>query len=344
MADLKYAFAIPASLLGLLSLPTQGAGAHPQDVQPQVDAMTSLETVDASQELVDPSASKDQATTRSYVDGMARRGRLVDDASVDVGVTSDGEVAAWDGDYAFDQVRIVSSTDSSTGRDLGVAIGVKTEDVDDGQSFGAVTTTPGLGMGGLTNFSNGSLKAGGCGTWTHTVGHQVTSCYEKWKVNEGSSTRDLWVYNRWGTAKARGDGIIHQYSVKELTLRSKPWSGTKSRVAGLRDYWPSTSSEVCPGGQPSLSFSVGAFSATMGQNCNHHDTFADANSFELQTSWKGQADSTVGTDGGIALETWAGETLVMADYFWATFADEYYDWLGTYHDDKDTLSAYDSGW
>ena len=343
MADLKSVLAVPASMLGLLALPAQSAVAEDSPAQQAVEPVTSLETIDASQELVGPSAKRDRDVTRTYLDDMARRGRLVDGASVDVGVTADGDTAAWDGDYAFDQVRIVSAADSNTGRDLGVAIGVKTEDVDDGQPYGAVTTTPGLGMDGFTSYQNGSSKGHGCGTWTHEVGHQVTSCYEKWKVNEGSSTRDMWVYNRWGTAKARGDGYIHQYSIKELTLRSKPWSGTKSRVANLVD-WPSTSSEVCPGGQGSLTISAGAFSATMGQNCNQHDTFANANTFELQTTWEGDAPTTVGTDGAIALETWAGETLVMADYFWAKFADSYVDIFATQHVDYDYLYAYDSGW
>jgi hypothetical protein len=344
MADLKFVLAVPTSVLGLLALPAQAAVADESPLQPTVEPVTSLETIDASQELVDPSARRARDVTRKYLDDMARRGRLVDGESVDVGVTSDGDVAAWDGDYAFDQVRIVSARDRGTGRDLGVAIGMKTEDEDDGRSYEAATTTPGLGMGGFTNFQNGTRKGGGCGTWTHEVGHQVTSCYEKWKVNEGSSTRDMWVYNRWGTAKARGDGYIHQYSIKELTLRSKPWSGTKSRVANLVDYWPSTPGEVCPGGQASLSIGVGVFSAKMGQHCNHHDTFANANTFELQTTWTGNAPTTIGTDGAIALETWAGETLVMADYFWAKFVDSYADFFATQHVDYDYLFAYDSGW
>jgi hypothetical protein len=310
----------------------------------EADLIGHMEVIDASTELEDPSARKEEDVVQTYLDDMARKGRLVDDESVDTGVTSDGEVAAWDGDFAFDQVRVVTGTDQSTGDDVGVAIGLKTVEYDDGHTYGAVTGAEGLAMGGLTGAVNGEKKTYGCGTWTHSVGHKVTSCYEKWKVYEGSNTVDSWVYNRWGTAQARGDGLIHQYSVKELTLRSKPWSGTKSRVKVMSDYWPHDSSEVCPGSWASLGISVGPFSATLPQRCSTHDTFADGNTFELRTSWNGDADNTAGIDGAIALDTWAGETLVMADYFWADFSDEYNDIFGTYHIDHDKLWAYDSGW
>ncbi len=236
----------------------------------------------------------------------------------------------------------MTAADPESNQDVAHAIGMKTGHGSDEVPYGATPAAQGLGMNTLQDvLGANAIQPGHCVTFHHNVGHKFTTCFQKFKLVEGSETRDTWAYNRYATAVPRGNGVLHKYSVKELTVRSRPWSGTKNRVTTLRNFWPNSPVTSC-NPLAEINVSLGAFSAKLPvRSCSGTTTFADGGTFELQSTYKGEAAGQLSVDALIALDTWAGQELVMADYTWATFGD--FHTTGGYYE-KDNLWAYDTGW
>lgn len=336
----KAAVAAPTVLAAFMSAAPAAGAQTPSEGEAQ-KLVTRMESVPGSAFRQTGNTKAREDAAREFLNDSARQGRLLDRRSVRSAVSPAHGSVAWDGSEVIDEVRIVTATKPGSDEVAAQALGMKVGHGPEEAPYGAAQAAQGLGMSALSNVTNGGRQGGHCSTYTHSVGHKFTTCWEKWKLVESSETRDHWVYNRWGTAQARGDGFLHKYSVKELTLRSRPWSGTKSRVAALVDYWPSSPSGQCSNGA-STTISYGIFSATLPFNsCSATNTFANANTFELESKWQGNAESTAGNNAAIALQTWAGQVLEMADYTWATFGD--FDTIGGYTT-EDNLWAYDAGW
>lgn len=336
----KAALAAPTALAAFVATMPM-AGAQVDEGGDPSELVTRMESVPGSAFRQTGNAKARDNAAREFLNESARQGRLLDRRSVRSAVSPAHGSLAWDGNEIVDEVRIVTGTDPNSGEVGARALGMKVGHGPDDGAYGAANVAQGLGMSALSQVTNGDRRGGHCSTYTHEDGHKMTSCWEKWKLVESSTTRDNWVYNRWGTALARGDGFWHNYTVKELTLRSRPWSGTKGRVAALVDYWPSAPGQQCAQGA-SVGIGVGVFSATLPFNsCDGTDTFANANTFELSSTWEGSNGTSAGNNAAIALQTWAGKELVMADYTWATFGDQH---TASGAQETDNFWVYDTGW
>jgi hypothetical protein len=261
---------------------------------------------------------------QSFLDEQAADGRLVDRASVSALMSPDGKITA------VSETRsrlndIIIATNNADGVDGPMVLGASWEQADEeseaaATAYASIDSGAGLGANGLAKPKNGKKVGGTCSTVT-AHSHRLTQCYEKWKASDSSKTYDAWVYNRWGTATARGDGLLHVYNVKELTLRTRPWKGYRDRLASMTDYWPHSGSEVCRN-QGSVTVNAGAFSATLPfGSCSQSTILENATAISMGMQWKGSAKSQVATDYAFAVNSWAGRTPIFADYGWAEFGD-----------------------
>ena len=123
-------------------------------------------------------------------------------------------------------------------------------------------------MTGSSSFSGGTRQANYCQTWT-VNGSNVTGCVEKFKPsNDGSTTRDYYAYNRWGTAQGKAVSFGLDYKVTKFDMRSRPRAGYASRTVGMNDYFPNDASQLCAEGG-SVSVGVGSLSVSIGlTNCS----------------------------------------------------------------------------
>lgn len=130
------------------------------------------------------------------------------------------------------------------------------EDTDAPSATGAIS---GMGLG-IAQYTGGTRLSSYCQTWT-VNGSSVTACQQKFKPdNDGSSTRDYYLYNRYGTALG-DDAIPTDWKVVTFDMRSRPRAGT-STTKGMSGYFPSDSQQLCNEGS-SVQIGVGSLSLTI---------------------------------------------------------------------------------
>lgn len=255
----------------------------------------------------------DTAKTRSplvsdYLARESRRGRNLDMKALNAAQVGDTSVVWADGSRV-DRIGVVQTPDTT-------GVGLITSEVQEDQTP-AGAAAPGMGMSTFSQYAGGTYQSGNCVS-SSTYGDTVTSCFEKYKINNTSSNRYRWAYNRWGTGDPNGSG----HRISEITIRSRPWAGTAGNVAALNDYYPRGGGDICPGSGTSVSVGYAGFSATMPlQNCAITDVSPNATAKSMMSQWIGAYTGTSkSTDFNMFLSTFQPADLVMADYIWGNFS------------------------
>lgn len=295
--------------LGLLSLglPAANAGEEPEVVVP-VTTIGESEIREATTEGRSPRTIR---RVLDFLEEQARRGRNLDlDEIRSAAITTDaGEVQiVWEQAVGVTAVGVSESEDA---RGLGVSL------AETGEGESASAAPPGMGMAAFNNVRNGTRVGGTC-TSVSANGNRATSCYEKWKLAP-SNGLDRWAYDRWGTGVPAGG-----WKPTEVTLRSRPWSGTLSRLRQFNDYWPRGGGNVCPGGNPVASIGYGGFSASIPiSQCQVTTVDPNASAFSMMSKWLSpsivSSTTAKSSDFAVILSTTQGQTLTMADYIWTSY-------------------------
>jgi hypothetical protein len=219
----------------------------------------------AAARATSPGAAR--AAVGQHVAAQARAGRLVDAKAVKAALVAGGTVT-WEGGSTVDELR-VGRAEVSAGGEQGETVELALIGGEDEQGQAAQPgSLVGAGMTGSSSFSGGTRLANYCQTWTAS-GNSVTACVEKFDPsNDGSSTRDYYAYNRWGTAQGKVVDWAPDYKVTKFDMRSRPRAGYASRTVGMNDYFPNDASQLCAEGG-SASVGVGSLSVTIGlTNCS----------------------------------------------------------------------------
>ena len=263
-AAVAAALLVPAAVTAA-AVPASAAPPEPVTVQQLArDRVSGAEVAEAARTTRPADAA---AAVGQHVAAQARAGRLVDAKSVRAARVAGGTVT-WEGGSTVDELRLDRARVSAAGDEGEVVelalIGGEDEQGQDAQPGSLV----GAGMTGSSSLSGGTRLANYCQTWT-VSGNSVTGCVEKFKpTNDGSSSRDYYAYNRWGTAQGRVVDWGLDYKVTKFDMRSRPRVGYESRTVGMNDYFPNDSSQLCAEGG-SASVGVGSLSFTIGlTNCS----------------------------------------------------------------------------
>ena len=240
---------------------------RPPEARATLVGSTRAIAADVAAALVSTPPAAAAAAIGQHVSEQARAGRLVDAKNVRAADVAGGR-ATWELGSTVDELRMDRYT-STAGTETGDIIGLTLIGSED---QGEQATQPGgltgAGMTGSSSLTGGSTLANYCQTWTAS-GSSVTACVQKYKpTNDGSSTRDYYAYNRWGTASGRVVDFALDYKVTKFDMRSRPRAGYESRTKGMNDYFPNDSSQLCAEGG-SVGLGVGSLSFTIGlTNCS----------------------------------------------------------------------------
>lgn len=150
------------------------------------------------------------------------------------------------------------------------------------------------------------------------------------------SNSDFWAYSRRGIA----DGASNAYHLRDLTIRSRPWGGTSSRIRNYIDRLPATGTSTCTSAG-SLSFSYGGFGVSLPVSTCQNTQGVNNTSVPLEfgTDWSGSTASKVGVEAMVNIRSVEGQVPTMADYIWAEFYG-----CNTYYCNKDYIKWNDTGW
>lgn len=198
-----------------------------------------------------------QAAVSSYVQAQAQEGRLLDDSAVAV-ANIGGGTATWERGSTIAELRS-SRYDTREGSMKGAMAELAILADEDSAAPSGTGAVSGMGLG-IAQYSGGTRLSSYCQTWT-VNGSSVTACQQKFKPDsDGSSTRDYYLYNRYGTAVG-DDAIPTDWKVVKFDMRSRPRAGT-STTKGMSGYFPSDSSQLCNEGS-SVTLGVGTLSLTI---------------------------------------------------------------------------------
>lgn len=250
--SLLLAAAFSATAVGA---PAPGLAAGPKDGQATL--ITSDKFVTGDVLAAQLSANEKQAAVGAYVESQAQEGRLLDASAVSVAQIGGG-TATWERGSTIVELRSTrwaTREGSVKGAIAELAI-LADEDSAATAGTGAVS---GMGLG-IATYSGGTRLASYCQTWT-VSGSSVTACQQKFKpTSDGSSTRDYYLYNRYGTAVG-DDAIPTDWKVVNFDMRSRPRAGTTT-TKGMSGYFPSDATQLCNEGG-SVSLGVGSLSLTI---------------------------------------------------------------------------------
>lgn len=264
----------------------------------------------------DPSASR--AAVAMHVAEQAQQGRLVDSKNVRSAVVGGGQVT-WEAGSVVDELRVdrykLGDQPSDEAGIVELAlIGAEESDAPQAQPGGIV----GAGMTGSSSLTGGSRLASYCQTWTYN-GNSVTGCQEKFKpTNDYSSTRDYYVYNRWGTAQGKQVSYQPDWKVTKFDMRSRPRAGYETRTKGMNDYFPISTSQLCAEGG-SVGLGVGSLSFTIGlRNCSEKYPIPNATTKTMGLIYDAGTvfeTRTVGVDYEQEVFTWQGAAAPLLGFY-----------------------------
>lgn len=235
--------------------PAPGLAAAPKDGQANLISSNTFSTRDVLDAQL--AANEKQAAVSTYVQAQAQDGRLLDASAVSVAKIGGG-TATWEQGSTIVELRSTrwATREGSVKGGMAELAILADEDSDATAGTGAVA---GMGLG-IATYSGGTRLASYCQTWT-VNGSSVTACQQKFKPNsDGSTTRDYYLYNRYGTAVG-DDAIPTDWKVVNFDMRSRPRAGTTT-TKGMSGYFPSDSTQLCNEGS-SVSLGVGTLQLTI---------------------------------------------------------------------------------
>jgi hypothetical protein len=247
-------------IAGSVAAPAHGLAASPNDGgipgRAQLVSAGKFDAADVLQARQSTSGSKKDDAVREYVAKQAQQGRLVDATAVSVADIGGG-TAAWEKGSRITELRVAQySTNEGNVSGAMAELAIVGEEDGTGTEPAAVE---GMGLA-AASYSGGTRLASYCQTWT-VSGNSVTACVQKFKpTDDGSSTRDYYAYNRYGTATG-ASAIPTDWKVNIFDMRSRPRAGTTT-TKGMSGYFPNDSTQLCNEGG-SVGLKMGSLNLTI---------------------------------------------------------------------------------
>ncbi|MFF2622578.1 hypothetical protein [Oerskovia jenensis] len=312
---------VALSMVGLLSTPASAAEQTPSLPSEDAGAVT-LTAIDAATiaTAADAPITSDEAqAVNDHLASQANAGRLLDAGDVTSADVGDATIV-WEHGVAIESLEVATEIGEGGAVDQEVAL-VTTANPD---AEGSAASSTGLGLAAAGRYSGAAFKGGDCYTTFTTLpnakNNKVTGCWEKFKIDQSTPTRDYWYYGRWATANG-GTGASTKPAY--IDIRARPWAGSTA-VAGLVNYWPKNGNTICSGGS-STSFGYAGFSATIPvQQCSEITPIPNATKKEMgviyDQGWS-YSGVTRGADFGMAVSTFKGAVPSFADYNYVKFCN-----------------------
>ena len=273
-----------------------------------------VETIDAAtlqRETANPQTARVRARAEAtFLEDSASNGRLYDASEVQAAVVGDVSVAWPD---SVDLSHVATATDPAS-EAVGLAVVASNDPSSADQTLARMGSESLIGADG--QWGN---RAGGVVQVT-SQGFKILSGWDRYRVQETKTDRDVYYYGHWVTAYGHYESgwDAAPYVVEAA---SRPKQGLRDTFLQLRNYWPKVDQPSCSGGE--LSVSVLGFGGSLPlQNCSSLRPDADANAIKVDVVWTaGECkDQTVeGADLGMAVDVDPGKIAILSDYAYAQF-------------------------
>ena len=231
------------------------------------DPTTVVATTDVITEEQLNSASDDASTTQEraaleseFLADSAQEGVLYDSLQVESSIV--GEMSAvWSDAVDVEKVFVTQADDPGAESSV-VGLGVVEAEDPSADSLSLTSA----GSDSLTSVSGQWGERDGGNVQVTVDGFKLISGWERWRVRESKSDREVYYYGHWATAKGKSlSGIdLAPYVVD---VRSRPKSGRAGDFLQLRNYWPKVESPSCSGG--AIGIDILGFGGSLPlQNCS----------------------------------------------------------------------------
>ena len=264
------------------------------------------------------STQADQSSRNAYTESQARSGRLVDAAATRTATVGDTTVT-WDAALVLDSVVVDTLYGETSAEPQGQGVAIVTAGEQANVTSGTAPLSAGAGLSAGQNAAGGNYINGSCASTT-TTGGTATSCFEKYKLKQNSSTRDHFYYGRWATAT----GASNAWTPTQIDIRSRPHKNNTS-IATMSNYWPKAGQNVCAGGG-TFGFSASGFSISIPiQQCSDLTPIPNGTTmgviYDQGAIYNGRSK---GTDFGMVVDTFKNKTAYLADYTYVKFCGATY--------------------
>ncbi|TGN62873.1 hypothetical protein EXE59_02120 [Nocardioides eburneiflavus] len=302
------------SALLIASLLTAGAMIPADAAGNGKPEITSADASEIQQAARQQKSKKAKDVEDAFILEQSRQGNAVDAASLSTAEV-DGAVVVWE-----DGVDVTALQTATTEAESGPTVEMAVESAPADLAPASKVSGNGLGVEAMTGRSGGSWNGGYC-TTTVVSSQTLTQCFERLEiVNDGTSTRQTYFYNRWATATGQAVDWSTDWKPRKIDIQSRPWAGKRGDFATLLNYWPKSGQNTCS--TNSFSVGVGNFSATVPVwNCEGITPEPNATNIKMGVIWSGGAvfdQRSEGADFAMAMTTF-NKPAPMGDYGYAKF-------------------------
>jgi len=311
---LKQLLKVTGSAVLIAGLLSTGATSAAQASGSNGTELTSADSAEIAQASKQQKTKKVKKVEEAFILDQARQGNPIDSASLN-SAEVDGAVVVWE-----DGVDVTAVDTATTQAESGPTVEMAVESVPAPETTGAKVSGNGLGVEAMTGRSGGSWDGGYC-TTTVVSSQTLTQCFERLEIiNDGTSTRRTFFYNRWATATGDEVDWASDWKPRKIDIQSRPWAGKRGDFATLLNYWPKASQNTCS--TNSFSVSVGNFGATIPVwNCEGITPEPNATDIKMGVIWSGGAvfdQRSEGADFAMSMTTF-NKAAPMGDYGYAKF-------------------------
>ena len=263
-----------------------------------------------------------------FIARRAQLGRLLDTRQVEAFADTSTEViAVADASLVIDSIN-VGTYENADGDVAGQGFGAEIHE--DTAAAPSVAASPVIGFAGSPSTNGYQLVSNKTlelkpkvGDWTQ----KVITDYWKYKLPDNKespafsssyrSNSDFWAYARRGL----GDSADKPRLV-DLTIRSRPWGGTASRMRNVIDKAPTGTTTACTN-TGTIGFSYSGASVNIPyNNCSSvKGVTSTSSSLEFGADWDGNTTNPQTVEAIASVRTVAGQTPSWADYIWASFTN-----------------------
>jgi len=301
--------------LGAASAAAVGGGAISVPAPANITEFSS-DQVDAAV-AADAGTAQAQQVQQDFLDEQARSGVLWDSNEVSAATLDASTDIAFSNNVDTNQVQTAVPED-----DAAAEVAIDANMAGDGD--GAAADTSLVGSSALEKVAGQVAGSYSGGAVTVQVdGDHLTSAWERYKIKETKTDRDIYYYGHWVTATGKTiGGATPDHYPGAIDIRSRPKTGRRGDFLQMRDYWPKTSGAHCD--TSSVGIGILGFSATLPLgNCDGFTPDPDASNILMKNTWSDGAcrDSRAEyLDLGMAVDVKPTvSTAVLSDYSYARF-------------------------
>ncbi|MBM6398768.1 hypothetical protein [Phycicoccus sonneratiae] len=268
----------------------------------------------------DRGQARADAAKRDFLASQARSGVLWDGTEVASATLGRDTDVAYSTNIDLTQVRtaLVEQADGEQSSEIQAVGEPKAASTSSAQGFRA-------GSDSLKNVAgqvNGSYSGGAL--TVQVSGDKLTSAWERYRVKESKTDRNIYYYGHWATAVGKVVSGGNDHHPGTIDIRSRPKVGHRGDFLQMRNYWPKESGTNCD--DYNVSIGILGFSAGLPLgNCEGFTPDPNASDILMKNVWSDGAcrDSrSEYADLGMAVDVrTSASTALLSDYSYARFEE-----------------------